>query len=112
MHELLAVNERYHELMEEHARQSRALDANRGEAERLRAALANSEARVASLSAEHGSTLAAVRELRAANALQERRVGAAGDSTAQLSRQAQDATQRVLQLQVIKREWRAGNGLG
>jgi chromosome segregation ATPase len=99
MNQLLLVNERYHELLAEHSQQSNELELRRREVERLQAELANSDTRFVSIDSEQASLLNALRETRAANELLENRLRATEDVNAQLSRQAQDATQRALQLQ-------------
>lgn len=100
MRELLDVNDRYHALLDEHARQGQELERSRSECERLEVAVANAQARLTGIDTEQASMAAALKETRAALALQEDRARAAEDCNAELHRQAQDATQRVLQLQL------------
>lgn len=99
MNELLSVNERYHQLLAEQAQQSHELELSRSEVERLQTELARSDARFSSIDTEKATLLNALRETRATNELLKQRLRAAEDDNAQLSRQAQDATQRVVQLQ-------------
>ncbi len=96
MHELLSVNERYHELLQAHEAQRRELDVTSAELKRTRAALAAAEAKVAEQSEQISRTEATVASAREATKLQAAQIEAADSERGELHRVVRNYTERLL----------------